>query len=142
VAATCWCWPTLRTGHGVAANSSEVTLHQAEDFFPRVVSSDQTRYWWYVEGHLYEIYLQDIYFGAAAENRVLGYLALGYEVDDRVTREVSRVAASEVAFRYGNAVVRSTLTASQESQLQHSQMNLPVGEESLPMRCGWETSVS
>ena len=114
------------------ANSSEVTLHQAEDFFPRVVSSDQTRYWWYVEGHLYEIYLQDIYFGAAAENRVLGYLALGYEVDDRVTREVSRVAASEVAFRYGNAVVRSTLTASQESQLQHSQMNLPVGGRIAP----------
>ncbi len=114
------------------ANSPEVSLHQAEEFFPRVVSSDQTQYWWYVDGHLYEIYLQDIYFGAVAENRVLGYLALGYEVDDRVTREVSRVASGEVAFRYGNAVVRSTLTPSQESQLQRAQVNLPVGGKVAP----------
>jgi len=114
------------------ANSPEVSLHQAEEFFPRVVSSDQTQYWWYVDGHLYEIYLQDIYFGAATENRVLGYLALGYEVDDRVTREVSRVASSEVAFRFGNAVVRSTLTPSQESQLQRAQVNLPVNGKVAP----------
>ena len=108
------------------ANAPAVTIREAEEFFPRTVSSDQTHYWWYVEGHLYELYLQDIYFGPAAENRILGYLALGYEVDDRVTREVSRVAAGEVAFRYGNTVVHSTLTPLQESQLQRAEMNRPV----------------
>jgi len=99
------------------ANAPAVTIHEAQEFFPHTVSNDQTHYWWYVEGHLYEIYLQDIYFGPAAENRILGYLALGYDVDERVAREVSRVAAGEVAFRYGNTVVHSTLTPLQESQL-------------------------
>jgi signal transduction histidine kinase len=122
------------------AASPDISFHQAEDFFPRAASSDQTRYWWYVEGHLYEIYLQDIYFGSAAENRVLGYLALGYEIDDRVTREVSRVAASEVAFRYGDAVARSTLTPSQEAQLLRATTSAPIDGKTHPdeMRIGDE----
>jgi signal transduction histidine kinase len=95
----------------------EITIRQAQDYFSQVASSEQTRHWWYVEGHLYEIFLQDIYFGQAAANRKLGSLVLGYEMGDRVAREVSRVAASEVAFRYGDLIVRSTLTPSQEAEL-------------------------
>jgi signal transduction histidine kinase len=48
---------------------------------------------------------------------VFGYLLLGYEIDDRVARYLSRVSASEVAFRYGDAIVRSTLKPAQESEL-------------------------
>lgn len=114
------------------AGTPEIAVRQAQEFFPPVVSSAQTRHWWYVEGHLYEIYLQEIYFGAAAENRVLGYLALGDEIDDRIAREVSRVAASEVAFRYGNGIVRSTLTPSQEAQLQRAGTNAASGGVAAP----------
>jgi signal transduction histidine kinase len=103
------------------ATPREVTVRQGQDFFPRVVSnsvsSAETRHWWYVEGHLYEVFLQDIYFGPASGRQVLGYLLLGYEIDDRVARDLSRVAASEVAFRYGDSIVRSTLKPAQETEL-------------------------
>jgi len=46
---------------------------------------------------------------ARSGHQVLGYLLLGYEIDDHVARDLSRVAASEVAFRYGDVIVRSTL---------------------------------
>jgi signal transduction histidine kinase len=95
----------------------EINVREAQDFFPTVVSREETRHWWHVEGHLYEVFLQDIYFGPASEHQVLGYLLLGYEIDDRVARYISRVAASEVAFRYGDAIVRSTLKPAQESGL-------------------------
>ncbi|MGD0417415.1 MAG: ATP-binding protein [Terriglobales bacterium] len=99
----------------------EITVREGQDFFPQVVSnllsSAETRRWWYVEGHLYEVFLQDIYFGPASGHQVLGYLLLGYEIDDRVARDLSRVAASEVAFRYGDSIVRSTLKPAQESEL-------------------------
>jgi signal transduction histidine kinase len=98
----------------------EISVHEAEEFFPPILSGQQPRHWWYVDGHLYEVFLQDIYFGEAADNRLLGYLVLGYEIDDRVLRDISRVAASEVAFRYGDQVVRSTLTPSQESELKRA----------------------
>jgi len=99
------------------ATPPEITVHEGQDFFPQVVSRDETRHWWYVEGHLYEVFLQDIYFGPASGRQVLGYLLLGYEIDDRVARDLSRVAASEVAFRYGDGIVRSTLKPAQESEL-------------------------
>jgi signal transduction histidine kinase len=99
------------------AAPQEITVSHGQDFFPRVVSREETRHWWYVEGHLYEVFLQDIYFGPASSRQVLGYLLLGYEIDDRVARDLSRVAASEVAFRYGDSIVRSTLKPAQESEL-------------------------
>ena len=95
----------------------EITVRHGQDFFPQVVLREETRHWWYVEGHLYEVFLQDIYFGPASGHQILGYLVLGYEIDDRVARDLSRVAASEVAFRYGDLIVRSTLKPAQESEL-------------------------
>jgi signal transduction histidine kinase len=95
----------------------EITVREGQDFFPTVMSQAETRSWWYVEGHLYEVFLQDIYFGPASGRHILGYLLLGYEIDDRVVRDLSRVAASEVAFRYGDVIVRSTLNSAQESAL-------------------------
>lgn len=102
------------------ATPPEITVRQAQDFFPQIVARGATRHWWYVEGHLYEVFPQAIYFGPASEHRVLGYLGLGYEIDDRVARDVSRVAASEVVFRYGDSIVRSTLKPSQEAELLRS----------------------
>ncbi|MGA3090942.1 MAG: HAMP domain-containing sensor histidine kinase [Terriglobales bacterium] len=95
----------------------EITVHQGQDLVSTVVSREETRHWWYVEGHLYEVFLQDIYFGPASQHRVLGYLLVGYEIDDHVARDLSRVSASEVAFRYGDTIVRSTLKPAQESEL-------------------------
>src|SRR5580700_8175672 len=111
------------------ATPPEITLPASEDFFSAIMLRDETRdqtraetnnetrRWWYVEGHLYEVFVQDIYFGPASGRHVLGYLLLGYEIDDRVARDLSRVAASEVAFRYGDVIVRSTLKPAQESEL-------------------------
>jgi len=101
------------------ATPPEITVRDGQEFFPHVVAPDEARHWWYVEGHLYEVFLQNIYFGPASGQHVLGYLLLGYEIDDRFTRDLSRVAASEVAFRYGDLIVRSTLKPSQESELRH-----------------------
>jgi len=99
------------------AMAREVTIRQAQEFFPQIVSHEETRHWWYVDGHLYEVFLEDIYLGPASDNRVLGYVVLGYEIDDRFARELSRISASEVVFRYGDAIVRSTLKPAQEAEL-------------------------
>jgi signal transduction histidine kinase len=98
----------------------EVDLKHAREFFPQIVASPQTRHWWYVEGHLYEVFLQDIYFGREEDGHILGYLGVGYEIDDRVAHELRQVAASEVVFHYGDTIVRSTLPPAQESALQRT----------------------
>jgi len=109
------------------ATPREITIRQGQAFLPKIVSREETRHWWYVKGHLYEVFLQDIYFGPISEKKVLGYLVLGYEIDDRFAREISRISASEVAFRYGNAIVRSTLKPPQEAELLKVEPRQPGG---------------
>src|SRR5215469_4308573 len=65
--------------------------------------------WWSLNGHLYEVFLQPIYFGRSGENRLLGILALGYEIDQELAVQVSRVTGSEVIFLYGPSVIATTM---------------------------------
>jgi signal transduction histidine kinase len=119
------------------ATPQEITVREGQDFFPTVLRSDGAnsrevsregpRRWWYVRGHLYEVFLQDIYFGPESGHQLLGYLLLGYEIDDHVARDLSRVAASEIAFRYGDVIVRSTLKPAQESELLQVAPRMPTG---------------
>lgn len=94
-----------------------MTREQAQEALRRSQNEAQTDHWWYGSNHLYEVSIQPIYFGAPASNRLLGFLAIGYEIDDVLLQEISQVAASEVAFRYGNEVARSTLSAPKEADL-------------------------
>ncbi len=69
--------------------------------------------WWYAEGHLYEVYAEPIYFGPSSSDTLLGTVVVGYEINEQVARQVSKVAASEVAVIYGNNLVVSTLPSAQ-----------------------------
>jgi signal transduction histidine kinase len=73
--------------------------------------------WWFGADHLYQVFLKPIYFGPAADNKLLGFLVIGYEIDDTVASQVSRIAASQVAFCYGDTIVSSTLNPTQEAEL-------------------------
>jgi len=103
-----------------------IAAHASAPGFTRPMAEEQLRLhsarddisgWWHGGGRLYEVFLQPIYFGPAAENRVLGILAVGYEVDERLAREVSRIAGSEVSISYADSTVVSTLHSSQDSEL-------------------------
>jgi signal transduction histidine kinase len=119
-----------RTGHVVALHTATpgLTRDIAQDSLNASLTQPGPEHWWYGTQHLYEVFLKPIYFGAASENRQLGFLVIGYEIEDRVAAQVSRIAASQVAFYYGDKIVRSTLSPTQESELaqQHS-APLPAG---------------
>ena len=105
-----------RSGKVVALHtvSPGLTRDMAQESLGAALNQDITDSWWFGDGHLYEVFLKPIYFGPAAENRLLGILVVGYEIDDRV---VAEVAASQVAFYYGDAIVKSTLASSQQAEL-------------------------
>ncbi len=100
-----------------------VALHTATPGFSQALAqqslgqpADSTQ-WWSGGGHLYQVFLRPIYFGSPADNRLLGMVAVGYEIDDNVARQVADAAGSQVAFRYGNSVVVSTLSREQQAEL-------------------------
>ncbi|GAC1430243.1 MAG: hypothetical protein NVS1B11_06340 [Terriglobales bacterium] len=112
--------------------SPEFTHDMGQSALHDSTDSPEQRHWWFGGGHLYQVFLKPIYFGPAAENRLLGYLVLGYELDDRVASRVSRIAASQVAFYYGNTIVRSTLSPVQQSELSRQQWPADSDFISLP----------
>src|SRR5579864_587918 len=93
-------------------------------------SLESQRRWWFGAKHLYEIFLKPIYFGPASENHLLGFLVIGYEINEGVASQIGRIANSKVVFYYGDDVVISTLGTSLDSAL--AGRKLPVAPISHP----------
>ncbi len=110
---------TDRTGAVVALHtvSPGFTREMAQASLGSSSNQSEQSHWWFGAQHLYQVFLKPIYFGPASQNRLLGYLVIGYEIDDSVASQVSRIAASQVAFYYDHNIVRSTLTPSHEIEL-------------------------
>jgi signal transduction histidine kinase len=94
---------------GVAREPIEAMLHG------RVPAANSVE-WWYAGGHLYEVYAEPIYFGPSSSDMPLGIVVVGYEIDQLMAQQVSRLAASDVAVMYGPEVVVSTLPDAQLSE--------------------------
>ena len=73
----------------------------------------ETSHWWLGDHHLYQTFIQPIYRGSRTDGTLLGFLVIGYEIDDRLAAEVSKVAGSQVAFSCGNEIVGTTLMPTQ-----------------------------
>jgi signal transduction histidine kinase len=107
------------TGRVLAIHTSipGVTRSVAQELLDDSLRADQPSYWWYGAGHLYQVFLQPIYFGPARHTSVLGVLAVGHEISGELAMEVSRIASSQVAFLYGSTPVASTLQTRQDAEL-------------------------
>jgi HAMP domain-containing protein len=90
--------------------SEGFTREAAQKYFERSLNEEDSSHWWYGTHHLYQTFAQPIYFGVKTEGPMLGFLIIGYEIDERLAREVSKVSASQVIFSYGNEIVATTLS--------------------------------
>ena len=108
-----------RSGDVVAMRAKSASFERvaAQDFMQLSLKKEEPRDWWFGGGHLYEVWIQPIYFGAESKESTLGYLAVGHEIDERAAKDFSKIASSDVAFRWGDTFVASTLTDAQQSEL-------------------------
>ncbi len=114
-------WPLMGSDLLVLAdrNGKVVALHtktpgftreMAQRYFEKSINEEDSSHWWFGGHHLYQTFVQPVYFGTTEG---LGFLVIGYEIDARLAREVSKVSASQVAFSYGDEIVATTLAADQ-----------------------------
>src|SRR5438552_6614938 len=132
-----------RTGKVMAIHTSipGLTRTDAQTLLKDSLPADQPSFWWYGGGHLYQLFLQPIYFGPREDGTVLGFLGVGHEIDELLAHEVSRVASSQVAFFYGNTLIASTVQSRQEALLPLSNVSASDPRLSNPteVRIGDET---
>jgi signal transduction histidine kinase len=69
------------------------------------------------DDRLYEISTQPLYFGSRKDGTLLGFVAVGYAVDEKVARAVSEAAAADVTFSVDGRVLVSTLKPELQHQL-------------------------
>jgi signal transduction histidine kinase len=125
-----------RTGKVVALHTATPGFSRgmAQQSLNRPSNQEGSSQWWFGARHLYQVFLKPIYSGPAVDNKLLGFLVIGYEIDDTVASQVSRIAASQVAFYYGDTIVRSTLDPTHEAELSrhpivHSPPGIPEPEQ-------------
>ncbi len=91
------------------------TRDAAEKYFQQSLDAEaaDSSHWWYGGHHLYQAFVQPIYRGSTTEGTLLGFLVIGYEINQPLAAIVSKVAGSQVAFSYAGEVVATTLTSAQ-----------------------------
>src|SRR5580704_2483475 len=104
-----------RNGKVVALHtkSEGLTREASQKYFERSLNEEDSSHWWFGAHHLYQTFVQPVYFGSKTEGPLLGFLIIGYEIDDRLARVFSKVSASQVAFSFGDEIVATTLTPAQ-----------------------------
>ena len=106
-----------RDGKVVAlhTNAPGFTREMAQASLTASLANEQR--WWFGSHNLYEVFVKPIYFGPAAADRRLGFLVIGFQIDDRVTSQISRIAGGKVAFYYADRIVSSNLDPTVEAEL-------------------------
>jgi signal transduction histidine kinase len=73
------------------------------------VRANEAATWWYAEGRLYWVFLRPMTAGAGDEQHQLGWIAVGYQVDNTVARELAGVSGSQIVLATGDRVIASTV---------------------------------
>ncbi len=106
-----------RSGQVVAMHTKTpgFTKEAAEKYFRQSLDEDrgEPSHWWLGDHHLYQTFIEPIYRGSKTDGTLLGFLVIGYEINERLAEEVSKVAGSQVAFSSGNEIVATTLMPAQ-----------------------------
>ena len=74
--------------------------------------------WWYGNGRLYRVFLRTVLAGRDKDQRQIGILAVGYQLDSDVAAQLSLASGSQIALAIGNKIIASTLPLQEENQLQ------------------------
>jgi signal transduction histidine kinase len=98
-------------GHLLALHvtSPTLTAQDANIAMSRSVRANDSATWWYDDGRLYWVFLRPIAAGNGSELHQLGWIAVGYQVDNTVAEELSRVAGSQILLATEDHIIASTV---------------------------------
>jgi signal transduction histidine kinase/ActR/RegA family two-component response regulator len=108
-----------RTGaiSAIQTNNARLDQAQAQKFLEETYRKGDSHDWWIADGSLYEVQLQPIEFGAFPNQTTIGILVLGHEINSGVANSFGNVAGSDVVFRSGSAILASTFSEQEKSEL-------------------------
>jgi signal transduction histidine kinase len=83
----------------------------------RSIEQGEEASWWYDDGRLYWVFVRPITAGSGSTSEQLGLLAVGYQIDSTVAKQLAVVAGYQIALATGDNVIASTLSQREETEL-------------------------
>ena len=90
----------------------------AEADLKKTVDQGDDAAWWFGDGQLYRVFLRPIFAGSESNQRQLGIVAVGYQIDARVAQELAQASGSQIALAADDKIIASTLSPQNERELQ------------------------
>ena len=90
----------------------------AERHLRAALDADASASWWYDEGRLYWVFLRPITAGSGSNEKQLGLIACGYQVDETFADQLARVAGGQIALTTNDKVIATTLSTNEEWALE------------------------
>ncbi len=90
----------------------------AESYVTSSLQAGQDSSWWYAGGRLYWVFLRPILAGAGNNAKVLGFVAIGYETNSRITEQLGSVEGSKIVVLAGRRIIASNFSPQQEAEIQ------------------------
>jgi signal transduction histidine kinase len=92
--------------------------------------------WWYGHGQLYRVFLHTILAGAGNNQRQVGIIAVGYQIDSSVATQLSLASGSQIALVTGDQIIATTLSAPEEKVLGQMHMDWDGSTKSRELALG------
>jgi signal transduction histidine kinase len=89
----------------------------AEASLKRSIDQGDDSAWWYGHGQLYRVFLHIVLAGAGNNQRQVGIIAVGYQIDSSVAAQLALAAGSQIALVTGDQIIATTLSAPEEKAL-------------------------
>jgi signal transduction histidine kinase/CheY-like chemotaxis protein len=98
-------------------NAGEFPIPAAEAMLRRVGRAGEVSGWWYSGTQLYQIAIQPFYSDPSSNKVLSGLVIVGRGIDARELRDLGKISSTQVALRYGDDIVVSTIPALNQAEL-------------------------
>jgi signal transduction histidine kinase len=102
-------------GFHVSAGGWDAPLAQAN--LKRSIEQGDDAGWWYAKGQLYRVFLNGILAGNGNNQRQVGTIAVGYQIDSTVAAQLALASGSQIALTIGDKIIATTLSRAEEREL-------------------------
>jgi signal transduction histidine kinase len=104
---------------GLHVTRAGLEASEAGDQLAASLGEGEDSTWWFAGGRLYWVFLRSITAGVGNNEKQLGLVAVGYEVDSTIADQLALAADSKIVLTAGGRVIASTFAPKEESELQH-----------------------
>ena len=97
--------------------AGEFPVQAAEAMLRRSRRAGEASGWWYSGAQLYQVAIQPFYSDPPSNKVLSGLVIAGRGIDVQGLRDLGKISSSEVALRYGDDIVVSTIPALKQAEL-------------------------